>query len=204
MHSLTKRQKQVIDYIREFLDFHGHSPSYEEIAAGLGLSSVSTIHAHVENLRRKGYLTKKWNANRSIDLTRPMPGRPPFEEVPLAGRIAAGKPLEAIPEGETMSIPADMLGREETYILRVSGDSMIDDHVMDGDYIIVEKRDTPREGEMVVALVHNSEATLKRFRRRGSRIVLVPANPAFQPLEFDEHDVSVQGVVVGILRKYGR
>jgi repressor LexA len=204
MKSLTKKQRQVLDYIRTFMDRHGHAPSYEEIAQGLGLSSASTIHVHVENLRIKGYLTKRWNANRSIDLADGPASDGLAEELPLAGRIAAGEPIEALQDVETITVPANMLGRGPTYVLEVKGNSMIDDHVLDGDYVIVERRQTALDGEMVVALVRGHEATLKRFRRQRNKIRLEPANPAYEPIVLDEKDVAIQGVVVGILRKYKR
>lgn len=202
MKSLTKKQKLVLDYIRSFMEDSGHAPSYEEIARGLGLSSPSNIHVHIENLKNKGYLTKKWNANRSIDLSEPIPKSALLEQVPLSGRIAAGRPIEAIEDNETIAIPSAMMGRGHTYVLQVKGDSMIEDHIMDGDYVIVEKRDQAVNGEMVVALIRDGEATLKRFRRSGNRIMLEPANPSYQAMALDEKDVTVQGVVVGILRKY--
>jgi repressor LexA len=204
MQSLTKKQKLVLDNIRHFMDNFGHAPSYEEIARGLGLSSASNIHVHVENLKAKGFLTKKWNANRSIDLAEPMPAPRMAEEVPLSGRIAAGSPIEALEQSESIAIPAAMMGRGRTYVLQVKGDSMVEDHIMDGDYVIVEKRDAALNGEMVVALIKNTKATLKRFRRRGRQIMLEPANPSYEPMVFDEKDVTVQGVVIGILRKYRR
>lgn len=204
MQSLTKKQRMVLDYIRLFLAEHGHAPSYEEIARGLGLSSPSTIHAHVENLTRKGYLTKRWNANRSIDLSEPPDIQSTAEELPLVGRIAAGLPIEAIEDRDKIAVPAHLVGRNDTYVLLVKGDSMSEDHVLDGDYVIVEKRETASDGEMVVALIRNSEATLKRFRRVGNRIRLEPANPAFEAMVFDESEVIIQGVVVGLLRKYDR
>ena len=203
MATLTKKQRQVLDFISRFIEEQGYSPSYAEIAAGLGLSSQSNVHIHVENLRQKGYLTKKWNANRSIDLTE-YRGLSSSAEVPLKGRIAAGKPIEAIEETETISLPPDIIGRNETYVLQVKGDSMIEDHVLEGDYIIVEKRDSARDGEMVVALMKGSDATLKRFRRQGDKIALEPANPAYKATILDENDVAIQGVVIGILRKYSR
>lgn len=204
MRTLTKRQKVVLEYIKDFIRMHDHAPSYEEIAGGLGLSSPSTIHVHVENLRLKGHLTKKWNANRSIDL--PVSGDPRIGavDVPLVGRIAAGLPIQAVEVPESIAIPADLLGRNQTFVLRVSGDSMRDDHVLDGDFVIVDKRDIARNGDMVVALIRGSEATLKRYYRDGRLIRLEPANPTFPAQMYDEQEVTVQGVVVGILRKYGR
>jgi repressor LexA len=204
MQTLTKKQKMVLDYIRKFIEEFGHAPSYEEVAHGIGRSSPSTIHAHIENLKAKGYLTKKWNANRSIDLTSSEEQPAQVVELPLEGRIVAGLPLEAVRNAETISLPSDMLGRHSAFVLQVKGDSMQDDHVLDGDYVIVEKRPTVKNGDMVVALVRNSEATLKRFRRDGPRIRLEPANPAYPVMIYDEQEISIQGVVVGILRKYAR
>ncbi len=202
MQSLTKKQRMVLDYIRLFLSEQGHAPSYEEIARGLGLSSPSTIHAHVENLRQKGYLKKRWNANRSIDLSEPVDMPHTTEELPLVGRIAAGSPIEAIEDRESIAVPAHLVGRHDTYVLLVKGDSMREDHVLDGDYVIVERRDTASDGEMVVALIRNGEATLKKFHRIGRKIRLEPANPAYEAMIFDESEVMVQGVVIGLLRKY--
>ncbi|MBI5251213.1 MAG: transcriptional repressor LexA [Desulfomonile tiedjei] len=204
MQTLTKKQKQVLDYIRSFIAENEHAPSYEEIAHGLGLSSPSTIHSHVEKLEQKGYLKKKWNANRSIDLSGPTLEAHSAVELPLAGRIAAGLPLEAIQDYETIAVPSDMIGKHDTYVLMVKGDSMQGDHVLDGDYVIVERRPSARDGDMVVALVRNSEATLKRYRRDRDKIRLEPANPAYPVMVYDEEDVAIQGIVVGILRKYGR
>ncbi len=204
MQSLTKKQRMVLDCIRLFLAEHGHAPSYEEIASGLGLSSPSTIHAHVENLKSKGYLTKRWNANRSIDLPEALEIQSTVEELPLVGRIAAGLPIEAIEDRDKIAVPAHLVGRQNTYVLLVKGDSMNEDHVLDGDYVIVEKQETASDGDMVVALIRNSEATLKRFRRAGNRIRLEPANPAYEAMVFHESEVIIQGVVVGLLRKYDR
>jgi repressor LexA len=202
MRTLTKKQKAVLDYVRAFIENEGFSPSYEEIAVGLGLSAVSTVHVHVRNLVEKGYLTKKWNTNRSLDMVRTLRDGSSAVEVPLAGRIAAGEPIEPVEDVETIGLPPDMIGRNETYILQVRGDSMIEDHVIDGDFVIVEKREMARDGEMVVALIRGNDVTLKRFRRDRGKIRLEPANPAYNPMVFDEKDVRVQGVVIGILRKY--
>jgi repressor LexA len=204
VRTLTKKQRQVYDFIKRFIEENRYAPSYEEIAQGLGLSSVSTVHVHIENLAQKGYLRKKWNANRSIDIQE---GRRPLAspvELPLEGRIAAGEPIEAIEEIETIAVPADLIGRNETYVLQVKGDSMVDDHVLDGDFVIVEKRPFPADGEMVVALIHEGEVTLKRFHRERNKIRLEPANPAYRAMIFDENEVRIQGVVIGILRKYMR
>ncbi len=198
---LTKKQKQVLDYISKFVHAFDYAPSYVEIAQGIGLSSPSTIYVHVVNLINKGYLTKRWNANRSLELPEDS-SLASVVETPILGYIAAGLPIEAVEFPESLGLPADMIGKGETYVLRVKGDSMIEDHVMDGDYVIVERRDLPEEGEMVVALIRNSEATLKRWRRSGDKIILEASNPNYGPMSFDSNDIVIQGVVVGILRKY--
>lgn len=202
--ALTRKQRLVLDFITAFIDRHGYYPSYGEIARGMGLAAQSTVCVHVENLRRKGYLFRKWNAKRAGEpvTERTLPSA--TEDVPLAGRIAAGLPIEAVPDHQTIGIPSDMLGKNETYVLQVKGDSMIDAHVMDGDYVIVSRQQWAHDGDMVVALVRGSEATLKRFRRKKDKIVLEPANPEHRPQVYDEQDVTVQGVVVGLLRKYAR
>jgi repressor LexA len=200
--TLTKRQKQVYDFIRRFVELNGHSPSYSEIAGGLGLSAQSTIHGHVRNLIKKGYITAKWNANRSIDLNHGQTEEPDFVSLPMAGTIAAGAPIEAIEQTEMINVPSELVGKGANYILQVRGDSMEEDHVLDGDMIIVEKRGAPKDGDMVVALLRGSDATLKRYKRRGKKIILYPANPAYEPIETDEQDLVIQGVVIGLLRKY--
>lgn len=204
MQTLTKKQRQVYDCIVDFIEMRGYSPSYGEIATSLGLSSASTIHVHVNNLVNKGYLTNKWSANRSIDVTEFGRSKSAAFELPLAGRIAAGTPIEAIEDQDTIAVPPDMVGKNMTYALQVNGDSMIEDHVLDGDYVIVEKRDEVRNGDMVVALIRGSDATLKRFRRAKNKVILEPANPVYKRMILDEEDVNIQGVVIGILRKYGR
>jgi repressor LexA len=199
---LTKKQKQVLDYIKEFLQTRNYAPTYEEIAAGIGLSSPSTIYVHVVNLIVKGYLTKRWNSNRSLELPDDGVSPPAVVEVRVLGYIAAGLPIEAVEFPESIGLPADMIAKNETYVLRVKGDSMIDDHIMDGDYVIVEKRDWADDGEMVVALIGKTEATLKRLRHSRGKIILEPSNRTYKPMVFNAGEVTVQGVVVGILRKY--
>ncbi len=200
--TLTKRQKQVYDFILNFVDDNGHAPSYSEIAQGLGLSAQSTIHGHVKNLVKKGYITSKWNANRSIDFAGESVDRDKWSALPMVGRIAAGIPIEAIEQNERINVPAELVGNGENFILEVKGDSMEEDHVQDGDMIIVEKNNAPKNGDMVVALINGSDATLKRYRRKGAKIVLEPANPLYKPIEVDEEDLTIQGVVIGLLRKY--
>ncbi len=204
--ALTRRQKVVLDYIAAFLEEHGHCPSYDEIGKGVGLSSLATVHKHVCTLATKGYITRGEHQSRSIELSQKFlrerrNSRSSF--LPLMGRIAAGHPVEAVENPETLSL-TDFTGNKDVFVLQVKGDSMIDDHIMEGDYILVEKRDQARDGEIVVALVDGQDATLKRFYREGEQVRLQPANAALQPIYLPAGQVSVQGKVIGILRRYGR
>ncbi|MBI3449705.1 MAG: transcriptional repressor LexA [Acidobacteria bacterium] len=198
---LTKRQKEVLDFISRFVDEKGYSPSLVEIGENFGLSSVATVHKHVENLQKKGFVTRVWNANRSLDLTeKSMSVR--AIRVPLIGRVAAGFPIEAIEQHEQIAIPEDMVGKNRTFVLEVRGDSMIKEQIRDGDYVICEDRPRVREGDLVVALIDGEEATLKKFYREGSRVRLQPANDDLKPFVYDASRVKVQGAVIGVLRKY--
>lgn len=198
---LTKRQKEILDYISEYIEDHGYAPSFEEIARHFRFGSLATVHEHLENLKAKGYIRKTYNASRSIELVSATAGR--SVELPLLGRVAAGVPIEAINDNETLTVPEDMLGRGENYVLRVAGDSMIDEQIRDGDYIIVNARQTANDGEMVVALVGGDSATVKRlYREPGGRIRLQPSNPNMAPMYYPAEEVRVQGVVVGVIRRY--
>ncbi len=199
MH-LTRRQKEIFDFIQEHLAREGYAPSLEEIGERFGLSSVATVHKHVQNLVEKGVLRKAWNRSRSLEIVDSKGSA--SRELPLLGTVAAGAPIEAIRVPDTVSVPADLVGTKDCYALRVQGDSMCDDHILDGDLVVVEARKVPREGETVVALIRRDEVTLKRFHRDGGKIRLVPANPALKPMEFPAEDVEIQGVMVGLLRHY--
>ena len=200
MH-LTKRQKEIFDFVCEYLERAGYAPSLEEIGEQFGLSSVATVHKHVQNLVDKGLLRKAWNRSRSIEVVREE-REPAGIDIPLLGRVAAGRPIEAVATSDSISVPLDMIGRRECFALRVSGDSMVDDHIVDGDVVVLESRKIPRAGETVVALVRGEECTLKRFYQDGGKIRLVPANATMAPMEFPAEDVQVQGVVVGLLRRF--
>jgi len=199
---LTRRQRQILDYINQFISRRGYAPSLEEIGQRFGLSSLATVHKHLVNLEKKGVINRSWNRSRSIELVSPGEIRTSGVEIPLLGMIAAGEPIEALPHRETMTVPEEFAGKGNTYMLRVRGDSMIDEHIRDGDYIVVEKRNTARDGETVVALLHNEEATLKKFYREDGKIKLTPANPALEPITVSPRDVQIQGVVIAVLRKY--
>jgi repressor LexA len=205
--AITKRQRQVYDFISEFVQKNGYSPSFEEIGEGLGLSSLATVHKHITNLEKKGLLTRDYNRSRSIDLLPPKGrlkqamGVNTTMVLPLLGRIAAGQPIEAVANPETISL-ADFVRNKEVFVLEVRGESMQDEHILSGDYVLVEKAKTAHNGDIVVALVDGSDATLKRFYREGDNIRLQPSNAAMQPIILPTAAVDIQGRVIGILRKY--
>jgi len=200
MH-LTKRQKEIFDFICEYLEREGYAPSLEEIGERFGLSSVATVHKHVQNLVDKNLLRKAWNRSRSIEVVREERA-PARVEIPLLGRVAAGRPIEAVSVPDTIAVPPDLVARRDCFALRVTGDSMIDDHIVDGDVVVLEARKTPRAGETVVALIRGDECTLKRFYQDGGKVRLVPANTTLAPMEFPAEDVQVQGVVIGLMRNF--
>jgi repressor LexA len=206
--AITKRQRQVYDFIHDFVQEHGYSPSFEEIGLGMGLSSLATVHKHVSNLEEKGLLKRDYNRSRSIDvlpmrgLLKKMPPKPPAEiTLPLLGRIAAGQPIEAVQQPETISL-GDITRSKDVFVLQVKGESMRDEHIVDGDYVLVEKANTARDGEIVVALVEGTDATLKRMYREGASIRLQPSNSTMSPIMVPAKSVQVQGRVIGVLRKY--
>lgn len=214
--ALTKRQRQVYEFIAGFVEKNGYSPSFEEIGEGLDLSSLATVHKHITNLEKKGLLRRDYNRSRSIDVLPPKGrlkqalaaaasvaaiSRPAAATLPLVGRIAAGKPVETLENPESISL-SDITGTKDVYVLEVRGDSMQDEHIVDGDYVLVEKTKTARDGEIVVALVDNSDTTLKRFYREGDRIRLQPSNKSMQPIMAPAVSVQIQGRVIGVLRKY--
>ena len=198
--AITRRQKEVIDFLSSFTQKNGYSPSYEEIASGLGLSSLATVHKHITNLQNKGLLQRAHNRSRSIDVLPPR-SKKGADRLPLVGRIAAGKPVEAIETAESISL-GDIIGNREVFALEVRGDSMRDEHIVSGDYVLVERTRTAREGEIIVALVDGSDATLKRFYREGSMVRLQPSNTEMAPIYAPAANVSIQGKVLGVLRKY--
>jgi repressor LexA len=207
--ALTRRQKEVMDFLSGFIEKHGYSPSYEEIASGLGLASLATVHKHVQALEGKQYLRRSYNHSRSLEIgeryfTEERARRPngARDSVPLLGRIAAGLPMEAIANPEALQF-SDFVGNENTFALQVRGDSMIDDHICSGDYVLVEKADSVRDGEIVVALVDGSEATLKRYYvEADGRVRLQPANAAMGPIFVNPEALQIQGRVLAVMRKY--
>ena len=205
--AITRRQRQLYDFISEFVQKNGYSPSFDEIRVGMGLNSLATVHKHVTNLEKKGLLTRDYNRSRSIDLLPPKGRLKQAMSVnttmvlPLLGRIAAGQPIEAVENPETISL-ADFVRSKEVFVLEVRGDSMQDEHILSGDYVLVEKAKTAHNGDIVVALVEGSDATLKRFYREGDNIRLQPSNVNMQPIIVPAANVDVQGRVIGVLRKY--
>jgi repressor LexA len=236
--ALTRRQKQVLDFLVNFINHQGYSPSFEEIGAGLELSSLATVHKHMQTLEKKGFIRRGYNQSRSVEVVA-LPGSVPFLktamrpfgkpkaasssqratlsavgtlvpsqvlgnlEFPLLGRIAAGQPVEAIPNTETFSF-GDFAGRKgNLFVLCVKGDSMVDDHICNGDYILVEGVQTADNGDIVVALIEGTDATLKRFfRESDGKVRLQPANSQMDPILVPARNVKIQGRVVGVLRKY--
>jgi len=199
--NLTKRQKEIFDFLEEFIHHNGYSPSMEEIAEHFQIASVNAIYKHLESLRRRGFLRRDPNRARSIELSAGKSAG--VRMLPLLGTVAAGQPIEAILSPESMAIPEDLLpGRGSYYVLKVKGNSMIDEHIEDGDLVITEAREDAADGEMVIALVDNENVTLKKLHRDHSMIRLQPANPEVTPIILDSSRVKIQGVVVGVIRKY--
>ena len=199
--TLTPRQKEILDFIRAYRLKRGFSPTQREICEEFGYSSFGTLQKHIKLLLEKGVLVRDWNKRRSLVLAEE--DKPAGAvEIPLVGRIAAGQPIEPEPEGETVAVPDVLTRKGQNYVLRVNGSSMIDDGIHDGDFVVVNRREKASNGEMVAALL-NGEATLKRFYREADgRIRLQPANERMSPIWVAEGDLKVQGVVVGLMRKY--
>lgn len=201
MQPLTKRQREILDYLSEFIERHGYAPSLEEIGRRFNLSSLATVHKHLTNLQEKGFIKRAWNRSRSLEIV-PTRGGARAIDLPLLGHVAAGVPIEAVVSDETIAVPEDLVGRTDTYALRVRGDSMIDEQIRDGDIVIVEDRRTAHNGEMVIALLHGTDVTLKKFYRENGQVQLQPANDALKALVVHESQVKIQGVVVAVMRRY--
>ncbi len=213
--ALTKRQKQVLDFLAEFIAENHYSPSFEEIAQSMNLSSVATVHKHLQVLQEKGYLNRSFNRSRALEITPKY-----YEEIrtnrqklssfhrgveelatPLVGAIAAGQPLETYEDQETLSF-APFVGADNVFALQVHGQSMVEDHILDGDYVLIEKTQRARNGEIVVALVQGAETTLKRFFLEGTMVRLQPANMEMDPIIVPASDVEVQGRLLAVHRRY--
>lgn len=199
--SLTKKQKSILDYLVSFFQDHGYMPTYREIAEEFNLSSPASIHQYIKALEDKGYISTSRNEARSIELTPKALPAPPAVGLQLAGLITAGQPIEAVQERETIGVPVTLVDDPaNSYVLRVKGESMIEDGILDGDFVIVERNPSPRNGDIVVALLDNTSATLKRFYREKDKIRLQPANSAMDPIYVK--DPIIQGVVKGLIRSF--
>ena len=197
MSPMTPKQKMILDFIQSYADREGYPPSQQEIADSFGFRSLGTVQNYLVRLEREGLLTKDWNARRSMRVIRPQRNA---LELPLVGTVAAGKPIEAIETPDSIEVPATMVGPGENFVLRVKGDSMIGDGILDGDFVVVRKQATADSGQTVVALIRG-EATVKRLLRKGMSIELHPANPAMRPIVLeDEESFRIEGVVVGVIR----
>jgi len=199
--NLTKRQREILDFITEFIDKNSYAPSIREIGDNFKLSSPATIHVHLENLKKKGFLKTSYNEARSIELVPAEVNWAQAIELPLAGLITAGEPIEAVAENETIAVPSDFVtDKANSYVLRVKGESMIEDGILNGDYVIIERNPSPGNGDVVVALLNNAYVTLKKFYREANRIRLQPANSKMKPIY--SRDPLIQGVVRGVIRKF--
>ena len=200
---VTRRQREILDFISTHLESKGYAPSFEEIAHQFGFQSLATVHEHLTNLERKGYIRRAHNESRAIEIVPPK-GQTGATELPLLGLVAAGAPIEAISGDDAIAVPDELIPRRgRSYVLKVRGTSMIDEHIKDGDFIVVHERNAADNGQTVVALVHGQNATVKKFYREpGGWIRLEPANPAMTSLRVNERDILVQGIVVGVIRKY--
>ena len=197
MSPLTPKQKAVYDYIMTFNQDHGYPPSQQEIARAFGWSSLGTVQNYLVRLQREGFLNKDWNARRGLKLLQPTSQE---AELPLVGRVAAGKPIEAITTPDTIDVPSSMVGNGENFVLKVQGDSMIGDGILDGDYVVVRKQSQANSGQTIVALI-DGEATVKRLVYRVDQVELHPANPTMRPFIIaPEQAFHIEGIVVGVIR----
>ena len=200
---LTKRQREILNYLTVYTEQNGFAPSFEEIAENFGYNSLATVHEHLTNLERKGYIKRSYNESRAIEIL-PSEASPRAVELPLLGSVAAGMPIEALESNETFCVPDNMIGRGGNhYVLRVRGNSMVDEQIKDGDFVVVNQRERADNGEMVIALINGNSATVKKYyRERDGRIRLQPANETTQPIYVHENDITIQGIVVGVMRRY--
>ena len=200
---LTKRQREILDYLGSYDEKNGYAPTFEEIADYFNYNSLATVHEHLSNLERKGYIKRHYNESRAITIV-PSDVFSRSLELPLLGTVAAGAPVEAVESNETIAVPEGFVGsRGSHYVLRVKGNSMIDEQIRDGDFVVVQERKSASNGEMVIALIDGSAATVKRFfKERDGRVRLQPANESLAPMYYRDADLAIQGIVVGVLRRY--
>lgn len=200
--SLTKRQREILDFLTDYSEDKGYAPSFEEIATQFNYSSLATVHEHLSNLERKSYIKRKYNESRGIELL-PSEALPRSVQLPMLGLVAAGLPIEVMEQQEMVAVPDTFVSRSGNhYVLTVRGDSMIDEHILDGDMVVVNDRKSVSNGETVIALIDGSSATVKKmYRERDGRIRLQPANNTMEPIYVHENEFAIQGVVVGVMRR---
>jgi repressor LexA len=201
MATLTKRQKQLVDFLDNYITEHGYAPTLSEVGQFFGLSSLATVHKHLRNLEQKGFIKRVHNHSRALEVTTERK-RPSARELRLVGTVAAGVPIEAVEGSDTISVPEELVRRDNTFCLRVRGESMIDEGIRDGDYIIVEGREAASPGETVVALIGDEATVKKYYPEQDGRVRLQPANAAMDPIFVTEDDLRIRGVVVGLMRHY--
>lgn len=200
MATLTKRQKQLVDYLEHYIREHGYAPTLAEVGEYFGLSSLATVHKHLRNLEGKGFIKRMHNHSRALEIARDE--APASRTIPLLGQVAAGAPIEAIEARDSIAVPDEFVRRDNTFCLRVKGESMVDEGIRDGDYIIVEGRDSASPGETIVALIGDEATVKKYFPEPGGQVRLQPANPSMEPILMREDDLRIRGVVVGLMRHY--
>ena len=200
---LTKRQREILNYLTLYSEQNGYAPSFEEIAGNFSYSSLATVHEHLSNLERKGFIKRSYNESRAIEIL-PSDLMPKAIELPLLGAVAAGLPIEVLAHQESIAVPDSFVQRGGNhYVLRVRGNSMIEEQIRDGDFVVVNERQRADNGEMVIAMLHGTSATVKKFyREKDGRIRLQPANEAMAPIYVHENDITIQGIVVGVMRRY--
>ena len=200
---LTKKQREILTYLSDYSSAHGYAPSFEEIAEQFNYNSLATVHEHLSNLERKGYIRRSYNESRAIEIL-PSDATPRSIELPILGAVAAGAPIEAYDGTDTLAVPDDFVRRGGAhYVLQVRGQSMIEDQIADGDFVVVQDRPAADHGQMVIAMIDDAGATVKRYyRERDGRIRLQPANATMAPIYVREDQIRVQGIVVGVMRRY--
>jgi repressor LexA len=201
MTYLTERQRDILAFIRKHQQEHGVAPTHKEICEAFGFSSYGTVYKHLSLLEKKGLIRRDWNQKRGVELVEEERAELKVKELPLFGNIAAGLPLEVDQADEMMVVPETLTSRGRNFVLKVRGDSMMDDGILDGDYVIVEQIDRAANGQVVVAMVAG-EVTLKRFYKEGERVRLQPANETMAPIFAHTRDVTIQGVVIGLMRRF--
>jgi repressor LexA len=201
MATLTKRQKQLVDFLEHYIIEHGYAPTLSEVGQYFGLSSLATVHKHLRNLEQKGFIKRTHNHSRALEIMVDQ-NRPAVHELKLIGTVAAGVPIEAVEGNDTIAVPEEFVRRDNTFCLRVKGESMIDEGIRDGDYIIVEGRDAASPGETVVALIGDEATVKKYFPETDGKVRLQPANATMDPIFVSEDDLRIRGVVIGLMRHY--